>query len=59
MDLPLGEWQFWVVTTVAIGAGMLILKPLFRTRGAGCGRCDGGKAEKKRVSLTVSGRKVK
>lgn len=45
--MPIGDWQFWVVTIVAIGA-LVVLYRLFVPRKKG-----------KRTNLTVSAKKHK
>ncbi|MHC4948794.1 MAG: hypothetical protein ACYTG1_11115 [Planctomycetota bacterium] len=47
--MPWGDWQFWVVTVLAVGAGWLGVRPFLPGRGRGRGR---------RVDLTVGGRSL-
>ncbi|MDX1998520.1 MAG: hypothetical protein SF066_12450 [Thermoanaerobaculia bacterium] len=45
MSVPWGDWQFWVVTAVALGGLLALLRPLLpRKTGApepGCSHCAG------------------
>lgn len=56
--LPTGEWQFWVVSAIALAAGLLILRPLLASRSAPtpCGGCSKHEAARPRAtSLTIEG----
>ncbi len=59
MTFPIGDWQFYVVTAVAVGGAWALLRPFLRRRRAGapCSGC-GPAAETKRTraTLTVGGR---
>ncbi|MCH2132192.1 MAG: hypothetical protein MK116_00430 [Phycisphaerales bacterium] len=49
----MGDWQFWVVTVLAAGAALVLLRPLFS-------RLKTGRtARSSRASLTVEGRQVR
>jgi hypothetical protein len=54
--MPLGDWQFWVVTISGLAAGWILLRQFLPRRG-GSGR-PGGAGSGKRVSLTVERKKV-
>lgn len=57
--MPLGDWQFWVVTIIGLVGLWLVIKPLLPSRNKaddGCTHCASGSAAKKksrRVALTV------
>lgn len=62
-DLPLGDWQFYVVTGAALGAVWLVVRPLLPSKSgsASCPNCADGAASKKRprkTGLTVEGRRI-
>jgi hypothetical protein len=40
MDFPLGDWQFWTVTTCAVGAVWLLVKPFVGRSNAPSGSCS-------------------
>lgn len=47
MGLPLDDWQFWIVTAIAVLGCWLVLKPLFARAGrpeTGCANCTFGAA---------------
>ena len=47
MSFPIGDWQFWIVSLIALAGLALVLKPLwpFGARsGDGCSGCDSGVA---------------
>ncbi len=61
MPLPLDQWQFYVVTAVALAGVWALLRPFLRrsgSGGSGCGGCASGTTSRKRraVQLTVAGR---
>lgn len=60
MGLPSDDWQFWVVTILAIGGVLVVIRPLvWRRRRGPCGGCGSVKpVQKKPVSLTVDGERV-
>lgn len=50
MSLPLGDWQFWVVTLAALAAAGLLARRVFpRRKGKGRGA-------QRKVSLTIEGK---
>lgn len=49
--MPWGDWQFWVVTAMAIGAGILVIRPMLPKRFR---RAPKGI----RAQLTLKGRKI-
>lgn len=61
--LPLGDWQFWVVSGVALGGVVLAIRPLLASsRGSAppCGGCGGSGGGAKsganaRTTLTIGG----
>jgi hypothetical protein len=65
--IPLDDWQFWVVTALALGAAWLVLTPLLpkrRSKSSACPGCPSGNAaekapREKRVDLTIAGKRVK
>ncbi len=63
MPLPLGQWQFYVVTAFALAAVYVLLRPFLRRGGAagggsGCSGCGSGSTSRKRaVPLTIGGRR--
>lgn len=47
MSLPVGDWQFWVVSLIAVGGAWLVVKPLVARKGKaepGCANCTFGAA---------------
>lgn len=56
MQFPIGDWQFWVVSIIALGGLLVILKPLFpgrdRSNCTGC-KPPGGGRDNRRVRLTM------
>lgn len=56
--LPLDDWQFYVVTLLALGAVFLIARPFFPSKNKpACGGCATGTEPKKpKVKLTVRGK---
>ena len=63
MGVPLGDWQFYVVTALALTSLWLVVKPFVGSRGkgdGGCHTCGGGAAatRRKRVTMTIRGRRV-
>ncbi len=48
--LPLGDWQFWVVSLIALGAVLFLAKPLLRKAR--------GRDKEKRATLTIGGKAV-
>lgn len=65
--VPLGDWQFWVVTALAVSAIWLVASPFVPRRkkpGAACPGCPSGEdASKppraKHVDLTIGGKRVR
>ncbi len=49
--MPWSDWQFWVVTVIAMGAGVLVIRPMLPKRFR---RSPKGT----RAQLTVKGRKI-
>ncbi len=48
--LPIGDWQFWVVTIIALAAGAFLLRPLWsKARGSG---------KQRRATLTIGGKPI-
>ncbi|MHC4908591.1 MAG: hypothetical protein ACYTF9_02575 [Planctomycetota bacterium] len=57
MNVPIGDWQFWVVTLIAVGGAWLLLRPIIGKRDDdGCTTCAPTRPE--RTSLTVEGENV-
>jgi predicted permease len=46
--MPLGDWQFWVVTLIAIAAAWIVIRVLLPRR----------KPRPKKTELTVGGKRV-
>jgi len=65
--LPLGDWQFWVVTAIALAGVVLVVRPLLPSSKSspppctGCGGAGGGSSSGSRRSraakatLTIGG----
>jgi len=61
--LPLGDWQFWVVTAIALAGVMLVVRPLLpsskssTTSCTGCGGAGGGSKRSRaaKATLTIGG----
>ncbi|MDC0429098.1 hypothetical protein OAL71_00825 [Phycisphaerales bacterium] len=62
--MPIDDWQFWLVSLLALLALGFVAKPLFpmKSRQARCGGCPSNKsdddAQKKRASLTLDGKRI-
>ena len=58
--LPWGDWQFWLVTALALGAAVAIIRPMLpsRQKKAGCPGC-GPAAPPRTTQLTVDGQRVR
>lgn len=57
-SLPIGEWQFWVASGLALVAAFLVLKPLLPSKRPSppCGGCGRSKpAAPARTELTIEG----
>lgn len=39
--LPVGDWQFWVVSVLALGGVVLVLRPLLKTARSPVPPCSG------------------
>ncbi|MBX3355039.1 MAG: hypothetical protein KF724_05005 [Phycisphaeraceae bacterium] len=59
-SLPVGDWQFWLVTLLAIGAAIAIVRPLLPSRGrkATCPGCSAD-APKRTTPLTIDGERLR
>ncbi|MFO0894548.1 MAG: hypothetical protein U0574_06275 [Phycisphaerales bacterium] len=60
-SIPWQDWQFWVVTALALAGGWVVIRPLLPRRGRGpaCPGCGpGGGTQERRATLTVDGRRV-
>ena len=56
MNFPLGDWQFWVVSIIALAGLFVVLKPLWPSRDrTSCGGCNAKSPAKnsRRVRLTL------
>ncbi len=53
--MPWGDWQFWLVTAVALAGGWFVLRPLLPGRKDDCGTCGTPPARPKRTNLPVGG----
>lgn len=64
--MPLHDWQFWMVTLLALGAIWMLVRTIAPRRSKSiddpaCPNCGSGSAaskSKKRVSLTIEKRRV-
>ena len=62
--MPIDDWQFWIVSLLALLALAFVAKPLFpmKSRQARCGGCPSNASDneghEKRASLTVGGKRV-
>ncbi|MAC18824.1 MAG: hypothetical protein CMJ23_03925 [Phycisphaerae bacterium] len=63
--MPWSDWQFWVVTLMALGGVILVVRPLLPTKrpSGRCGTCPSGtntdEAKGQRTPLTIEGRRTK
>ena len=60
--MPIDDWQFWMVTILALLAAGFILRPLIPStrRKSGCGSCPKETSSKKtRATLTIDGERVR
>ena len=61
--LPLGDWQFWVVTAIALAGVVLVVRPLLPSSKSspppctGCGGAGGGprRSRAAKATLTIGG----
>ena len=57
MSFPIHDWQFWVVSGIALIGILIVLRPFWpkRDRSTGCGGCptQGTKHKPRRVRLTL------
>lgn len=51
--MPINDWQFWVVTVLAVAAALVMLRPVLSRVTQG-----GAKRRATRASLTIEGRQV-
>ncbi|MFO0828792.1 MAG: hypothetical protein U0572_11680 [Phycisphaerales bacterium] len=66
-SLPLGDWQFWAATLVALGAFGAVVRPLLarRSKAGPCPGCPSGAASRRALrqgtptTLTVGGKRVR
>lgn len=58
--IPWGDWQFWIVTGLALGAAFAVIRPMLpsRERKAACPGCGPPGAPAK-TQLTVDGERVR
>jgi hypothetical protein len=65
--MPWADWEFWLVTVLALGGLWLLARPFLPSRkstaeDAGCPNCTSSsgtsKPKRRRVALTVERRKV-
>jgi hypothetical protein len=60
--MPLGDWQFWVVSAIGVLALAAATRPLWPFRKDSSGACPGCPTNgnrHKRTSLTVEGERVR
>jgi hypothetical protein len=60
--MPLDDWQFWLVTVLALAALCFVLRPLipFKRKNTRCGSCPSEPSAKRtRTSLTIDGERVR
>ncbi len=61
--MPIDDWQFWIVTVLALAALVLVIRPLIPYKSATprCGSCPStdsdGSPSRTRATLTVEGRR--
>ena len=56
--MPVGDWQFWIVTLVAVAGIVLIVRPLLpsKTPAPPCGGCaKAAPAKPRHAMLTIEG----
>ncbi|MGA1018609.1 MAG: hypothetical protein ACO3YY_11580 [Phycisphaerales bacterium] len=61
--LPVGDWQFWVVTAIALTGAVLVVRPLLPSRSSTpppCGGCGGASRRSPsgasvKATLTIGG----
>ncbi len=57
--MPIGDWQFWIVTLLGLAGAWFIIKPFLpgKSKSGSCPSCASGTASKKkkgqRVGLTI------
>ncbi len=63
--MPLGDWQFWVVSIIGLVGLWLVIKPFLpsKKKGGACPHCASGSAAMKkkkprRVSITIEKKHV-
>lgn len=52
--MPIGDWQFWLVTAIAALGLWLLVKPFLELRGKGTKGAGAGKGRGTRTKLTIS-----
>jgi len=59
-SLPVDDWQFWLVSALAVAAVIAIVRPMLpsREKKAGCPGC-GPAAPPRKTELTLDGRRVR
>ena len=61
MPLPFNQWQFYVVSAVALAALWLLVRPFLRRSTGGCGGCGSASSSSARreraTPLTIDGRR--
>ncbi|MFZ9691207.1 MAG: hypothetical protein ACO3EP_04130 [Phycisphaerales bacterium] len=58
MSIPLGDWQFWVVSLIALAGVALVVRPLFASKSTtpACGGCaKSAPAKARHATLTIEG----
>jgi hypothetical protein len=64
---PWGDWQFWVASTIAAGALVIVVRPLLPRRKGAKSNCPGCPSAEdpsrpsrpKHVDLTIGGKRVR
>ena len=53
MPLPFDQWQFYVVTAVAVLGLWALVRPFLRRSTGGCHGCGSAPRRKRRTQLTI------
>ena len=56
--MPVSDWEFWVVSVIALGGLFMLLRPIIRRKGVR-GSCSPPPARPRGAKLTIEGTPVR